>query len=116
MDKENKEKQKAKMIIDETLPHQMGSPVFKGSGVKMQEPFTNEFGVVIGDSHYDSKHSPLNNWSKETDPEIMAGEEWVHPTNDIGWNSEENRELIEKKIRSKGPFMHPPVDVSFDRD
>lgn len=114
--KDDDKQQKTTMSIDETLPHQAGSPVFKGSGIKMKEPFTNQYGVVIGDSHYDSAHSPLNKWSKETDPEIMAGEEWVHPTNDIGWNSAENRELIEKKIPGKEPFMHPPIDVSYERD
>lgn len=117
MNKKNKRTKKSDIIVDETLPHQMGSPIFKGSGVRMQEPFTNEFGVEIGDSFYDSPNSPLNKWSKDTDPSIMSGDQWVHPTNDIGWNSEENKELIEEKIRSKGvPFMHPPADVSYDKD
>ena len=29
-------------------------------------------------------------------PAIMAGEEWIHPTNDIGWISEENQELLKR--------------------
>ena len=117
MKKKEVDKQKEKRVgIDETLPHQAGSPVFKGSGISMQAPFTNQYGVVIGDSHYDSPHSPLNTWSKETDPEIMAGEEWVHPTNDIGWNSAENRALIERKRAGKDPFMNPSIDVSYERD
>ncbi len=104
-------------FINETMPHQTNSPTFKGSGVKMEMPFINEHGVVIGDSYYNSTNSPLNNWSDKIDPEIMAGEEWVHPTNDIGWNSSENRELIENNITSQGvPFTHPDKDVSYNQD
>ncbi len=79
----------------------------------MQPPFVNKYGVTIGDSRYASPESPLENWSKETDPAIMSGEEWVHPTNDIGWNTEENRELIESKKKPQAyPFMHPSKDVT----
>ena len=84
-------------ILDETLPHQMNFPSFKGTGKKMQQPFINQYDVVIGDSKYDSENSPLHNWSDDVDPAIMAGEEWIHPTNDIGWISEENQELLKKK-------------------
>ncbi len=69
-----------------------------------------------GDSKYASENSPLENWSEDTDPEIMAGDEWVHPTNDIGWNSTENRQLLESKIAPQPPFMHPDKDVSTDTD
>ncbi|CAG9620537.1 DUF3905 domain-containing protein [Sutcliffiella rhizosphaerae] len=103
--------------LEETMPHQINSPSFKGSKVKMQPPFINEQGVVIGDSLYNSEESPLNNWSEEVDPEVMAGDQWVHPTNDIGWNSTENRELIEKQKKPQGvPFTHPDKDVSYGRD
>ena len=57
----------------------------------------NQYDVVIGDSQYNSENSPLNNWSDEVDPAIMAGDEWIHPTNDIGWISEENQELLKTK-------------------
>ena len=40
------------------------------------------------------KESPLENWSKEKIHAIMSGSEWVHPTNDIGWNTPENNELL----------------------
>ncbi|MGJ7919658.1 DUF3905 domain-containing protein [Neobacillus sp. LXY-4] len=103
--------------IDETLPHQINAPCFKGTGIKMQPPFVNSFGVTIGDSQYSSPESPLENWSKETDPEIMSGDEWVHPTNDIGWNTPENRELLESKRKPQSyPFMHPTKDVSNGKD
>lgn len=105
-----------KVTVDSTLPHQISSPDFKDSSRTMQNPFVNEFGVVIGDSFYDSPESPLNQWSTETNPEVMAGDRWVHPTNDIGWNSTENKELLED-IPPKGvPFMHPTKDVSYGRD
>ncbi|WP_078381312.1 DUF3905 domain-containing protein [Sutcliffiella halmapala] len=112
-----KDKNLEKPYLDETMPHQINAPSFKESGIKMQPPFINEYGVVIGDSLYDSKESPLNNWSDETDPSIMAGDQWVHPTNDIGWNSAENRELVEKSKKPQGvPFTHPDKDVSYGSD
>jgi hypothetical protein len=112
-----KKKNLQKIDIDGTLPHQVSSPSFKGTGMKMEAPFVNEHGVVIGDSYYNSPQSPLNQWSKDTDPEIMAGDEWVHPTNDIGWNTAENIELLEKKIKpNAGQFQHPTKDTSFGQD
>ncbi|MFD2443288.1 DUF3905 domain-containing protein [Bacillus sp. CGMCC 1.16607] len=110
-------KKKKKLSIDETLPHQITAPSFKGTGIKMQPPFENSHGVIIGDSNYSSENSPLENWSDETDPEVMAGDEWVHPTNDIGWNTTENRELLESKRKPQAyPFMHPTKDVSLGKD
>lgn len=112
----NKEQLKSPMI-DGTMPHQISSPLFKNSGIEVQPPFVNKHGVVIGDSFYNSPNSPLNKWSTETDPAEMAGDEWVHPTNDIGWNTSENIELVEKKKRPKTtPFMHPTLDVSKGTD
>lgn len=108
---------KTKVSIEDTLPHQINSPSWKDTGIKMKEPFVNEYGVIIGDSFYDSDTSPLNQWSDEIDPAIMSGEQWVHPTNDIGWNTPENRELIESKRKPFGvPFTHPDKDVSYNSD
>lgn len=67
----------------------------------MERPFINKYDVVIGDSNYSSPHSPLENWSDEVDPAIMAGDEWIHPTNDIGWNTSGNRALLEEKKKEK---------------
>jgi len=83
-----------------------------------REPFVNEFGVVIGDHEYESAASPLNNWSTDTDPEVMAGEQWVHPFKDIGFLSSENREYFEQGIEPSengngGKFMHPDKDVAY---
>ncbi|WP_453990361.1 DUF3905 domain-containing protein [Bacillus nitroreducens] len=115
--KKNQKENIESPILDDTMPHQISAPSFKGTGIKMQEPFVNDYGVVIGDSLYNSPQSPLNNWSDEVDPEIMAGDQWVHPTNDIGWNTTENRELLESKKKPKGaPFMHPSQDTSYGND
>jgi len=117
MDKTNQENEEIKDIsLDGTLPHQISAPDFKNSSRDVQKPFVNEFGVIIGDSLYDSEHSPLNNWSTDTEPEIMAGDRWVHPTNDIGWNSNENKELLEDKEIKGARFMHPTFDVSKGKD
>ncbi|QED47312.1 DUF3905 domain-containing protein [Cytobacillus dafuensis] len=115
--KKKKEVKLTKLGIDETLPHQIEAPSFKGTGIQMKPPFENSQGVVIGDSFYASENSPLENWSDETDPSIMSGDEWVHPTNDIGWNTTENKELLEQKKRPQAsPFMHPTHDVSKGTD
>ncbi len=74
----------------------------------MQQPFVNQYDVVIGDSKYNSENSPLNNWSDEVDPAIMAGDEWIHPTNDIGWIAEENQELLKKKLIIKTTLLCIP--------
>lgn len=114
----NKKKQKLdNPTMNQTIPHQINAPSFEGTGIKMQPPFINEHGVVIGDSLYSSPNSPLENWTENTDPEIMAGDEWVHPTNDIGWNTAENRELLESKKKPQAyPFMHSDKDVSKGSD
>ncbi|NEW08051.1 DUF3905 domain-containing protein [Paenibacillus sp. SYP-B3998] len=79
------------------------------------EPFVNEHGVVIGDHNYESAESPLEQWSAETDPEVMAGDEWVHPYKDIGFQSAENRDYFEKGIPPQGGiFTHPDKDVSYE--
>ncbi|MBO9128455.1 DUF3905 domain-containing protein [Bacillus sp. 165] len=100
-------------ILDETLPHQAHFPSFKGTEMKMQEPFINAHGVIIGDSQYNSPDSPLNNWSDEIDPATMAGDEWIHPTNDIGWTTPENQELLEEKKETHSKtFMHPQYGIN----
>lgn len=117
MDRSNPEQEATKDIsIDGTLPHQISAPDFKNSTRSIQKPFVNEFGVVIGDSFYDSQKSPLNQWSTETDPSVMAGDQWVHPTNDIGWNTIENKELLEDDRQTGARFMHPTHDVSKGKD
>ena len=49
----------------------MNFPSFKGTGKTMQQPFVNQYDVVIGDSKYNSENSPLNNWSDKIDPAII---------------------------------------------
>lgn len=84
----------------------------KGRGPR--EPFINEHGVVIGDHEYTSPHSPLEQWSEDTDPAIMAGDQWVHPFKDIGFHSPENKDYFEKGILpGASHFMHPDEDVTY---
>ncbi|MBG9789890.1 MULTISPECIES: DUF3905 domain-containing protein [Brevibacillus] len=106
------------LAVDQTMPHQINAPDFKQARISMQAPFVNQYGITIGDSAYDSADSPINNWSRDVDPAIMAGPEWVHPTNDIGWNTSENRELLEKQQlrKKKGMFTHLDKDVSYHTD
>jgi len=79
-----------------------------------EKPFVNQYGVLIGDHEYDSPESPLNHWSKDTDPAIMAGDEWVHPFKDIGFHTQENKDYFERGIPPKGGiYMHPDKDVAY---
>lgn len=85
----------------------------QGRGPK--KAFMNEYGVVIGDHEYESEHSPLQQWSEETDPAVMSGDQWVHPYKDIGFQTEENRDLFEKGILPQGGmFTHPDKDVAYE--
>ena len=80
-----------------------------------RDAFINEYGVVIGDHEYESPQSPHQHWSKETDPSIMSGDQWVHGYKDIGFYTEENQEYFEKGISPQGGiFMHPDKDVAYD--
>ncbi|NBI30110.1 DUF3905 domain-containing protein [Chengkuizengella marina] len=77
--------------------------------------FVNKHGVIIGDHEYESPNSPLTKWTEETNPEIMAGNEWVHPYKDIGFQTEQNKDYFEKGIEPEaGIFTHPDKDVSFE--
>lgn len=77
-------------------------------------PFVNKHGVVIGDHDYQSPNSPLENWSTDTDPAVMSGDEWVHPFKDIGFRTAENRRLFEEGIPPRGGiFMHPDKDAGY---
>ncbi|GIP34763.1 DUF3905 domain-containing protein [Paenibacillus sp. J2TS4] len=79
-----------------------------------EQPFINEFGVVIGDYDYESEHSPLEQWSTETDPAVMAGDQWVHPFKDIGFQTTENRNYFEQGIPPQsGIMMHPDKNVAY---
>jgi len=78
-------------------------------------PFVNEHGVVIGDHDYASPNSPLENWTADTDPSVMSGDEWIHPFKDVGFHTEENRQLFEQGIQPHaGIFMHPDKDAAFE--
>lgn len=88
-------------------------------GRSPRKAFLNKYGVLIGDHMYESPDSPLQQWSTNTDPAIMSGDEWVHPFKDIGFQTEENREFFEKGIVPEGGtrggrFMHPDKDVAYE--
>lgn len=84
----------------------------KGRGP--EEPFVNPYGVTIGDHEYDSPQSPLNEWSTDTDPAVMAGDMWVHPFKDVGFHTQENRDYFEKGVSPKGGiYMHPFKDAAY---
>ncbi len=64
----------------------------------------------------ENKDTPLDNWSKEVDPSIMSGDEWVDNQNDIGNKAIENEELEGGIMTQSSIFMHPTHDVSYGKD
>jgi hypothetical protein len=99
---------------DELDPYEINFlPQFR-QGRGPQGPFINQYGVVIGDHEYVSEQSPLEQWTENTDPAVMAGEQWVHPYKDIGFQTTENREYFEQGIAPKsGIFMHPDKNAAY---
>jgi hypothetical protein len=89
-------------------------PQFRqGRGPK--DPFVNQYGVIIGDHEYVSEQSPLEHWTENTDPAIMAGDQWVHPYKDVGFQTKENRDYFEQGIEPQiGIFMHPDKNVAYE--
>ncbi|MCR8643109.1 DUF3905 domain-containing protein [Paenibacillus sp. N1-5-1-14] len=78
-----------------------------------REVFVNEYGVVIGDHEYASPNSPLEQWTENTDPAIMAGDQWVHPYKDVGFHTPANKDYFEKGIEpSSGIMPHPTHNSS----
>jgi hypothetical protein len=114
-DKDKRNEQQSKNWNQEDLdPFEIEFlPQFRDRGP--HDPFINSQGVLIGDHMYESDNSPLQQWSTETDPFVMAGDEWVHPYKDVGFQTSENRDYFEKGISPQGgTFMHRDKDVSAD--
>jgi hypothetical protein len=89
-------------------------PQFK-QGRGAEDPFINQYGVIIGDHEYVSEQSPLEQWTENTDPAMMAGDQWVHPFKDIGFHTTVNREYFEQGIQPQnGIFMHPDKNVAYE--
>jgi hypothetical protein len=115
-DEEKEQKQQLQALGDPKLdPFEIQfMPRFR-QGRGPETPFVNEHGVIIGDHDYESGHSPIYEWSKDTAPEVMAGDEWVHPFKDIGFHTRENLEYFEQGISPQaGTFMHPDKDVAYE--
>lgn len=57
--------------------------------------------------------TPLDHWSKDIDPVLMAGDEWVADTRDPG-----AERIAEQQggTRVGAPFMHPTHDTNYGLD
>jgi len=64
----------------------------------------------------EAKTTPLDHWSRDVDPAIMAGDEWVDKKEDFGNETTENKELEKEIFVQSGTFMHPVHDVSYGKD
>jgi hypothetical protein len=112
----DKKKQELKKLGKSKLdPYEINFlPEFE-QGRGSREAFVNEYDVIIGDHEYESPESPLQNWTTETDPSVMSGDQWVHTFKDIGFHTEENQDYFEKGIAPQaGRFMHPDKDVAYE--
>lgn len=59
------------------------------------------------------RNTPLDNWSKDTDPFIMSGDKYVDNDHDLGTTRRENIELLNgQRNPVMAPFMHPTHDAS----
>lgn len=112
----NEQQKKLKKLGDAKLdPYEINFLPEYEQGRGSREAFINEYDVIIGDHEYESPNSPLQNWTLDTDPAIMAGDQWVHPYKDIGFHSKENRQLFEEGIEPQGGiFTHPDKDVAYE--
>jgi hypothetical protein len=113
MSQDNKKSTKSAQDQSELDPFEIDFlPQFE-QGRGPRTPFVNEYGVTIGDHDYESDNSPLEQWTSDTNPEVMAGDQWVHPFKDIGFQSSENRELFEEGIvPQSGIFTHADKNVA----
>jgi hypothetical protein len=115
MDEESEDSMESFDDLDELDPFEINFlPQFRlGRGPK--GPFINQYGVLIGDHEYVSAQSPLEQWTENTDPAVMAGDQWVHPYKDIGFQTKENRDYFEQGIAPQsGIFMHPDKNVAYE--
>ena len=59
------------------------------------------------------RNTPLENWSRDTDPFIMSGGQWVDNGHDLGTTRRENLEILGGNPSPvSAPFMHPTHDAS----
>ena len=59
------------------------------------------------------RNTPLENWSRDTDPFIMSGGRWVDNEHDLGTTRRENLEILNgNRNPVSAPFMHPTHDTS----
>jgi hypothetical protein len=75
----------------------------------------NERPSRVNDDHKDApwRNTALDNWSKDVDPFIMSGDQYVDNDHDLGTTRRENLELKSGTAsRLMAPFMHPTHDVS----
>jgi hypothetical protein len=61
------------------------------------------------------RNTPLDNWSKDTDPSILSGDQYVDNDHDLGTTRRENLErLAGQRNPVAAPFMHPTHDTSMN--
>lgn len=58
----------------------------------------------------------LENWSKDTDPAVMAGDEWSDSKKLEKLDDEGKADFRERKQAFGAMFMHPTHDVSYNHD
>lgn len=63
------------------------------------------------------RDTPLDHWSRDIDPAIMAGDQWVDNEHDPGSQRRDNRVLMSGTVPSPlAPFMHPTHDVTYGNE
>lgn len=63
------------------------------------------------------REMPLDHWSRDIDPSIMSGDQWVDNEHDPGTERRESQQLLSGDVSSPlAPFMHPTHDVTYGND
>lgn len=65
--------------------------------------------------HAPWRHTLLDNWSKDVDPALLSGDQYVDNAHDLGTTRRENMELLSgNQSPVMAPFMHPQHDTSMN--
>jgi hypothetical protein len=60
------------------------------------------------------RETPLEHWSRDVDPAVMSGDQWVDNERDPGSERMENQHILSGQPMSPlAPFMHPTHDVTY---
>ncbi|GEM_PF-5621442 len=82
---------------------------------KLANKLTDEEKREFAKKVNEQKIEPTSYWSKDLDPNFLAGDEWVDSDKEIGNDTLENQELMEGIPVQGYPFNHPEHNITYDK-